>query len=100
MRNHRGSPKVSIIIPNYNAAEFLTETLTSLGNLNYPEYEVIVVDSGSSDGSAELVRARFPWARLVALSGRVGVATALNVGVQHSVGEVLVLDYNSDEIAG
>jgi glycosyltransferase involved in cell wall biosynthesis len=92
-------PEVSIIISNYNASTYLPETLASLGNLKYPHYEVIVVDAGSNDSSVELVRICFPWVRVVALSERVGVATALNIGVQHSVGEILILDYNSDEIA-
>ena len=92
-------PKVSVVISNYNGATLLPETLDSLGRLQYPDYEVVLVDAGSSDTSIELVQARYPWVKLVPLEAKVGIATALNIGVRHSSGEILVLHYNTDEIA-
>ncbi len=92
-------PKVSVVISNYNGAALLPETLDSLGRLQYPDYEVVLVDAGSSDASMELVQARYPWVKPVPLRTKVGIATALNIGVKHSSGEILVLHYNTDETA-
>ena len=50
---------VSIIIPCYNAARFLTETLESAFAQSYPHTEIIVIDDGSTDGSA--ASASFLW---------------------------------------
>ena len=47
---------VSIIIPCYNAERFLTETLESVFVQTYPQTEVIIIDDGSTDGTAELIR--------------------------------------------
>jgi glycosyltransferase involved in cell wall biosynthesis len=49
-------PKVSIIIPSYNASSTITETLDSVLEQNYPDYEVLVVDGGSTDRTLSLVR--------------------------------------------
>lgn len=77
---------VSVIIPNYNYAHYLRETLDSVFGQTYPHTEVIVVDDGSSDGSRAI---------LEGLSGRLvpvfqknaGVAAARNNGVAASSGE-------------
>lgn len=97
--NNRSRPSVSIVISSYNAAEFLPQALASLKKLSYRQFEVIVVDAGSTDRSVELVRGQYPWVRLVALPARVGIGAALNIGARQATGEILVLGYNTDEIA-
>lgn len=73
-------PSCSVIIPCYNAARYIVATLESVLAQRPHDMEVIVVDDGSSDGSAELVRARFPEARVVQQANQ-GVAAARNHGI-------------------
>ena len=78
--------KVSIIVPTLNEAESIVGTLESLAALRARGHEVIVVDGGSSDGSAELVRGRAE--RLIlAATGR---AVQMNAGARAASGDVLL----------
>lgn len=82
-----GAPKISVIVPAYNAARTLPVTIDSLKALDYPDFEVIVVDDGSSDATAELVRgAGFT---LVTMEVNGGAGTARNVGATVATGEIL-----------
>ena len=49
-------PRISVVVCSYNGAETIDETLIALTRLNYPDYEVIVVDDGSTDATAEIAR--------------------------------------------
>ena len=49
-------PRISVVVCSYNGAETIDETLTALSRLNYPDYEVIVVDDGSTDATAAIAR--------------------------------------------
>lgn len=91
-------PLVSIIISNYNGAAYLRRCLASLAALVYAPVEIVLVDAGSTDGSADLVAREFPNVRLVR-RGPMGVGEAANAGIAASRGELLLLDYNSDEMA-
>ncbi len=90
-------PFASVIISNYNGKSFLRECLTSLEKSVYERFEIIVVDAGSSDGSPDMVRLEFPDVKLVQL-GHVGIGTAINVGIRHAKGEVIVFDLNNDDV--
>ena len=80
-------PLVSVIVPSYNSARTLEGTLASLGALSWSNYEVIVVDDGSTDGSPEIAR-RFP-VRLVLLGRNSGAGVARMAGVAVARGEIL-----------
>src|SRR6266849_20997 len=52
----RGTPRASVVVPAYNAAATLPACLASLAHLNYPDYETIVVDDGSTDSTADIAK--------------------------------------------
>jgi glycosyltransferase involved in cell wall biosynthesis len=65
-----------LIISNLNGKEMLKECLNSLERLDYPNYEIIVVDAGSTDGAPELVAKQFPRVRLIR-EKRIGIGEAI-----------------------
>ena len=91
---------VSIVIPNWNRRELLLRLLETIKRQHRPggiELETIVVDNGSSDGSAEAAR---DWGALVVpLDENVGVSRALNRGIDASHGELVALVNNDIELA-
>ena len=86
---HRPLPKapfVSVIVCSYNGGPTLASCLDSLGKLNYPEYEVILVDDGSTDDTS-YIAAQFPWVRYIHQSNQ-GLSHARNTGATAAKGEV------------
>lgn len=81
-------PKVSVIVCSYNGAKTLDRCLQSLREVDYPDYEVILVDDGSKDNTQEIA-ARHPWIVNVHQENR-GLGIARNVGAQTAQGEVIV----------
>jgi glycosyltransferase involved in cell wall biosynthesis len=78
---------VSVIIPAYNAARTLSETLVSVLAQTRPADEIIVVDDGSVDGTSEIAAASSGPVRLVRQNNR-GAAAALNAGIELATGEL------------
>ena len=88
---HSSAPLVSVIIPCYNQAHFLSESVESALSQTYPRSETVVVDDGSRDGTAE-VMARYSGIVRVRQDNR-GLAEARNAGFRASTGDyVLFLD--------
>lgn len=52
MKNHH---KISIVIPSFNQAKFIEETIHSILDQNYPKLELLVLDAGSTDGSVKVI---------------------------------------------
>jgi GT2 family glycosyltransferase len=90
-------PLVSVIIPNWNGAHHLTGCLESLRRQTFHEFEVIVADNGSTDGSLELLARDYPEVRVLALGENRGFAGACNAGVQVARGTFVVLLNNDTE---
>ncbi|HEY3175606.1 MAG TPA: glycosyltransferase family 2 protein [Candidatus Polarisedimenticolia bacterium] len=86
---------VSVIVLSWNSREFLDGCLTSVMRQTWPAVELIVVDNGSTDGSPQLVRERFPSALLVENAGNLGFCAGNNVGLRRSHG-AHVLFLNAD----
>ncbi|MBI2964374.1 MAG: glycosyltransferase [Deltaproteobacteria bacterium] len=80
-------PKASVVICAYDAEATMEACLQSLLQLRYPNFEVIVVDDGSKDATAQIAR-RFPF-RVIHQENR-GLSTARNVGIGAATGEYVV----------
>ncbi len=79
---------ISIVIPTYNAVEKLTKLLSSLCASSFKDYEILVMDDGSTDNTYELAH-RFPI-RILPTGGRLGPACARNLGAGHAKGDLLL----------
>lgn len=91
------SVKVSVIIPNWNGDIWLDGCLDALESQDYRDFEVIVVDDASTDGSVDHLKERSPPVRLLQLAEHLGFARAVNAGIKASSGEYVVL-LNNDTL--
>jgi GT2 family glycosyltransferase len=80
-------PSISVVVCAYNAASTIGECLEHTCRLEYPGLEVIVVDDGSTDATADITR-RFPRARLVTIE-HAGLSVARNEGLRQAAGELV-----------
>jgi len=80
------APKATVVIAAYNAASTLSECLSSIRELNYPDYETVVVDDGSTDATSEI--ANQSGVRTIRVEHK-GLAAARNTGVDAASGEVV-----------
>jgi len=89
---------VSVIIASYNGLHFLKNCLRSLSNQTYAEFEVIVVDNGSTDGSPNwLTQSPYPFVKSVLLEQNFGFGIANNRGFDAASGNIIVI-LNNDTI--
>lgn len=84
-------PRVSIIIINWNGRDNLHRCLQSLANQTFTDFEILVVDNGSDDGSTRLVRDEFPQVRLLEQSENLGFAKANNIAAAAARGRWIAL---------
>lgn len=92
---------VSVIIVNRNGIEFVDVCLRSVFESRYPDFEVIVVDNASTDGSLQYIKRNFgsdPRLHLVENSGSFGPAVGRNIGARHARGEYLAFLDNDTEV--
>lgn len=89
-------PLVSVITPAFNAEQYVAETLDSVFAQTYDNYEVIVADDGSTDRTAEIVKARYPKARYF-WQPNGGQPAARNLGLRHARGDMIAF-LDSDDL--
>ncbi len=90
-------PLSSIIINNYNYAEYLGKAIDSALNQSYPNIEVIVVDDGSTDASSEVIK-KYGDRITAQIKENGGQASAINAGYKLSSGEILIFLDADDEL--
>ena len=88
------SHKVSILVLNWNGLQFLKACLDSLSQQTYDNYEIILVDNGSSDSSVHFVRKEFPSIHIIQLKENRGFTGGNIVGFHMSKGEFIALVNN------
>lgn len=91
--------KISIIIPHYNGIKILDACISSILKNDFSDYEIIVVDNGSKDGSQEFVRREYPQVHLIQSHKNLGYAGGCNLGIRSSEAEFVLLLNNDVEVA-
>jgi hypothetical protein len=92
-------PKVAVIILNWNGKDQTLDCLASLRQLDYPEYEVVVVDNASEDGSVQAVRVSYPEVTVIENRKNLGFAQGNNVGMKYALSSAdYVLLLNNDTV--
>lgn len=92
-------PKVSVVVACYNGARTLKACLDSLLVLNYPSYEVLLVDDGSTDSTAQ-IGSLYPTVRVIRHEQNAGLSVARNTGIEAATGEIVAFtdaDCRADE---
>jgi GT2 family glycosyltransferase len=100
-KRDEGCPSISIIIVNFNGKELLKRCLTSLLTTNYPDFEIIIVDNASTDGSVESIKKLFsscPRIKIVENRENSGHAKGCNIGARGAKGRYLVFLDNDTEL--
>ena len=81
---------ISAIVVNWNGKEVLSGCLRSLLDQDYEDYEVLVVDNGSEDGSQSLVKKEFPSIKLIENEANLGFGPAVNKGFEKAEGDYFI----------
>ena len=92
------SPSVSVVVASYNGGRTLPACLNSLIHLNYPNYEIILVNDGSTDDTAKIA-AQFPTVRAIH-QANLGLSAARNTGIAAATGDIVAFtdsDCRADE---
>lgn len=86
-------PPVTIVIAAHNEEKFIKDTLEALKNLNYPKYDVIIVDDASKDKTPQIIEEylNFENFHFIKLKKNVGKAKAINIGLIHSKSDLIVV---------
>jgi GT2 family glycosyltransferase len=91
--NVSDSVRISIIILNWNGGDYLIRCVDSVMKTDYPNdlLEVIIVDNGSTDGSAKLAKKMFPQVKLIENERNLGFCIGNNIGIKNSSGDIIIL---------
>jgi GT2 family glycosyltransferase len=90
-------PRVTVVIPNWNGERFLSPCLSSLREQSFEDFEIILVDNGSTDGSVAFASRNFPEVQVLPLGENEGFSVAVNAGIKASRAEYVALLNNDTE---
>lgn len=96
-KTSKAFPKLTIITPSYNQADFLERTILSVLNQNYPNLEYIIVDGGSTDRSVEVIKKYEKYLAYWVSEKDKGQVHAINKGLERATGEWISFQ-NSDDV--
>jgi len=84
------NPKVSVIIPSYNCAQYISEAIESVLNQTYQDFELIIIDDGSQDNTKVIIE-KYATDRRIKYFSRIneGVSSSRNYGIKKASGEYL-----------
>jgi GT2 family glycosyltransferase len=93
-------PRVAVLILSYNGRRWLEECVPSVLRLDYSNFEVVVIDNGSSDGTLGYLATEFPQVQIVRLEENVGYARGFNAGLEYAAnsGAEYFLTMNNDTV--
>ena len=91
-------PLVSVVIVNWNGRHLLKECLDSVLAQSFRDFEIVLVDNGSQDESAEYVQEQYPAIRLVGLKDNIGFAGGNNAGIRTAFGKYIALLNNDTRV--
>lgn len=96
MKNH---PKVSVVLAVYNGADFLEEALKSILAQTMPDFELIIINDGSTDQTANIIK-KFTDSRIILIHNKknLGIAEATNIGLNHAKG-IYIAHHDADDIS-
>lgn len=99
MLDKNSYPKISIVTPSFNQAQYLEETILSILNQNYPNLEYIVIDGGSTDGSVDIIRQYEDQLAYWISEPDKGQYNGINKGFTRSTGEIMPWLNSDDKLA-
>jgi GT2 family glycosyltransferase len=93
-------PKVGVVVLNWNGREDTLKCLESLGRVEYPNWDILVVDNGSEDGSVGAIRERYPAVTVIEAGSNLGFAGGNNLGIEEALrrGADFVFILNNDTV--
>lgn len=91
--------KVSVVIPNWNGRFLLKDCLAHLKSQSFKDFEIIVVDNGSTDGSLDFLQERYPEVGVMRLEKNLGFAAAVNLGIRRSRAKYIALLNNDTRVS-
>jgi glycosyltransferase involved in cell wall biosynthesis len=89
-------PKISIVTPSFNQAEFIEETIRSVLLQGYPNLEYIIIDGGSTDGSVDIIKKYEPWLTSWVSEPDRGQSHAINKGLDKTTGDLIAYICSDD----
>ncbi len=90
-------PKISIVTPSYNQGKFIEETIKSVLEQNYPNFEYVIIDGGSNDNSQKIIKKYHNKLKYFESKKDRGQSHAINKGFKHTDGEIMAW-INSDDV--